>query len=543
MNTVEKYFNQFPSFFINRGFKDVKSINDFIKPSEEWLNNPFNFDSMDRAVSEILSNPKKTPIFIHGDCDADGVSACSVLYHYLKKIGFKVFYHIPNKSNEGHSISFKTIDYAVSIGCKLMITCDIGMSCFEEIKYAKNNNLRTIVTDHHKPIDEMPDAIAIINPWTEKNSNLFFKEYSGSAVAFKLCHAINMELSLDFDYIYELMGLASIGIVSDKVTMINENRYISYYGFNMLLKGENPGISLLSKRLFPYLGGIDIHKIIRVINMTTKLEDSNLAVKLLTTSIPSQINSYINIIIKKFKKNQKIFNNIIASSTRQVYSQDYNNNNCIFIVTDFDSAYNGAVANSLSNKFHIPSIVISKISNSSNYKGSCRGVNNINNINLFSFLRSNKNILITLGGHPMAAGFTINETNIKHIKESFFNYMKDKKSDIKSDSARVIDGILELNDINLELINFFKKFMPYSTGNSYPIFISKGISIADKPSIIGKAKESIRLKVEQNGITFDSIGIGLINEFEKLVTENKLNIEYTIANNKKYITLNILGVS
>ena len=537
---VEKYLNRFPSFFTNRGFNNIESVNDFIKPSDKWLNNPFNFDSMDLAANEIISNPKKAPIFIHGGCDADGVSACAVLYKYLKKLGFKVYYHIPNRSNEGHSISLKTIDYAVSIGSKLMITCDLGMSCVEQIKYAKDKNLKTIITDHHKPLDIMPEAVAIINPWTKNNSNLSFKEYSGSAVAFKLCHAINNKLELDFNYIHELMGLACIGIVSDKVTIVNENRYISYYGFNMIINGTNPGISILNKRLFPYLDSIDIHRIIRVINMTTKLEDSSLAVKLLTTNIPSQINSYTDMIIKKFKINQKIFNNIINASIRQVYSQDYKKNSCIFIVTDFDSAYNGAVANTLSNKFHIPAIVVSKMGNRPYYKGSCRGVDDTN---LFSFLESNKNLLNTLGGHPRAAGFTIDEIKISDIKKAFFNYMKNQKNDIINETTRIIDGTLKLNEIDSELTNFFKQFMPYGTGNGSPTFISKGVNIVDKPSIIGKAKESIRFRVEQNGMVFDSIGIGLINEFEKLVTENKLNIEYTIMNDKKDITLNILGVS
>ena len=539
MNTIDQYYNQLTSFFSNRGFDDIKSANDFIKPPDKWLNNPFDFNSMDIAVNHVVSNPKKSPIFIHGDCDADGVSACSVLYHYLKKIGFKVYYHIPNRSNEGHAISLKTIDYAVSIGSKLMITCDLGMSSIEEIKYAKDKNLETIITDHHKPLVEFPEAVAIINPWLDKNSNLPFREYSGSGVAFKLCHAINTKLSLDFDYVNKLMAMACIGIISDKVKIKNENRYISYYGFDMILKGENSGISLLSKRLFPYSNQVDIHKIIRVINMTTKLEDSNLAVKLLTTNIPSQINTYVNMIIKKFKKNQKSFNDIIYSSIRQVYSQDYKKNKCIFIKADFDSAYNGAVANSLSKKFHVPTIVISKMGNNSIYKGSCRGVNDID---LFSFLESNKNFLVTLGGHPRAAGFTIDPINISNIKQSFLDYMKDKNT-ISKDTDRVIDGVLEFNDINLELIRFLNQFMPYGANNDYPRFISKEVSIADKPSIIGKSRESIKLKFEKNGVIFDSIGIGLINQFEKLVTKNKLNIEYTITNNKKGIILNILGVS
>ena len=540
MNVTDKYLKKFQPFFNNRGLIDIKSIDAYLKPEDNWLNDPSNFYNMDIAVDQIISNPKESPIFIHGDCDADGVSACSVLYTYLKKNGYKVFYHIPNRSNEGHSISLKTIDYAASIGSKLMITCDLGMSSFDEVKYANEKKIKTIITDHHKPLSEVPDAISIINPWIKQNENLPFKEYSGSAVALKLCHGVNNKLSLDFENIKQLMGIASIGIISDKVTIINENRLISYYGYKMITEGQNLGISILSKRLFPYLSKIDINKIIRVINMTTKLEDSNLSVKLLTSSTPVQINSYANTVIKKFRKNQTIFNSIIHSSIRQVYSQNYIDNNCIFIETDFDSAYNGAVANTLSSKFQVPAIVLSKMGNNTHYKGSCRGVGDTD---LFSFLDINKKYLKTLGGHPRAAGFTIDKDKIIYIKKSFFEFMKVKKIVKKTAKSRVIDGILELNDINLELVSFFEQFMPYGSGNNCPIFYSEGVKVVDKPIVIGKSKDSIKLKVKQNGSAFDSVGIGLINEFEKLVTKNKLNIEYTISNNDKQITLNILGVS
>ncbi|MAX09352.1 MAG: hypothetical protein CMG13_00610, partial [Candidatus Marinimicrobia bacterium] len=327
---MKKYLNKIPQFFSNRGLNSSNSINDFISPSKDWINNPFLFKSMDKAVDMILSNSKNKPIFIHGDCDADGVSACSLLYVFFKKIGFNVFYYIPNRSKEGHAISIKAIDHAVSIGSEIMVTCDIGMSSNQEIEYAKENNLKTIITDHHKVLDIIPDADIIINPWLEENSKLFFRDYSGSGVAFKLCHAINEKLKLDFTHLDELIELVSIGIVSDKVSLINENRYLTLHGFNMTLKGLNPGIAFLKKRI-PYF---DIHKMIRVINMTTKLTNSSLSVKLLTTKNPTQINNYTNDILKSFNKNKSILNQAISSSIRQVYSQDYKNNNAIFIDGD-----------------------------------------------------------------------------------------------------------------------------------------------------------------------------------------------------------------
>ena len=422
-----------------------------------------------------------------------------------------------------------------------MITCDMGMSSISEIQYAKDNGLNTIITDHHKALAIIPNALAIINPWLDKNSNISFREYSGSAVAFKLCHAINISLKMEPDYLYELMILASIGIIADKVPIINENRYISYYGLKMILKGENKGISAISKRLFPYLSEINMGKIVRVVNMTTKLDDPTISVKLLTSTKPPQINLYTNMIVKSFKKNQIIFNDIIHSSIRKVYSQDYKKNRSIFILLDSDSAYNGAVANTLSNKFDVPAIVVSKMNEQGLYKGSCRSVHDIN---LFSFIESKQNILATLGGHPMAAGFTIEKQNISDLETSFFSYMKGEDLNIKKHKIlRVFDADLKLSDINVEFINFIEKFKPYGTRNSIPTFISRDIKVVNKPIIFGKSKDSIKFQVLQDGITFNSVGIGLINEFEKLVTENKLNIEYTISNNKNGVLLNIVGVN
>ena len=534
---MKKYLNKIPQFFSNRGINSSDLINDFISPSKDWINNPFLFKSMDKAVDMILSNPKNKPIFIHGDCDADGVSACSLLYVFFKKIGFNVFYYIPNRSKEGHAISTKAIDHAVSIGSEIMVTCDIGMSSNQEIEYAKENNLKTIITDHHKVLDIIPDADIIINPWLEENSELFFRDYSGSGVAFKLCHAINEKLELDFANLDELIELVSIGIVSDKVSLINENRYLTLNGFNMTLKGLNPGIAFLKKRI-PYF---DIHKMIRVINMTTKLTNSSLSVKLLTTKNPTQINNYTNDILKSFNKNKSILNQAISSSIRQVYSQDYKNNNAIFISGDFDSGYNGAIANTLANKFYVPTIVVSSM-NKNIYKGSSRS---IGGISILPFLESQKHILNSLGGHPMAAGFIIDKININKIKDSFFKYMKDQdKVFLKDrDGDEIIDGALPLIDISNDLILFLKKFRPYGTKNREPVFIAKDVKLVGKPDIIGKNKDSIKFKVEEKGKIFNAVGFGLINEFENLITKNKLNIQYSIIYNRDSFLLNVLGVS
>ena len=176
------------------------------------------------------------------------------------------------------------------------------------------------------------------------------------------------------------------------------------------------------------------------------------------------------------------------------------------------------------------------------YKGSSRS---IRGVSILPFLESQKHILNSLGGHPMAAGFIIDKININKIKDSFFKYMKvqDKVFLKDKDGDEIIDGVLPLIDISNDLILFLKKFMPYGTKNREPVFIAKDVKLAGKPDIIGKNKDSIKFKVEEKGKIFNAVGFGLINEFENLITKNKFNVRYSIIYNRDSFLLNVLGVS
>ena len=175
------------------------------------------------------------------------------------------------------------------------------------------------------------------------------------------------------------------------------------------------------------------------------------------------------------------------------------------------------------------------------YKGSSRS---IGGISVLPFLESQKHILNSLGGHPMAAGFIIDKSNINKIKDAFFKYMNNQdKVSLKDKHNKITDGDLPLVDISSDLIMFLKKFMPYGTENREPIFTAKDVKLVGKPDIIGKNKDSIKFKVEEKGKIFNAVGFGLINEFENLITKNKFNIQYSIIYNRDSFLLNVLGVS
>ena len=538
MKYLNKYFKQNPQFFSHRGLDNIDSINQFLSPPKKWLNNPFQFYNMDKVVNEIINYPKNRPILIHGDCDADGVSACAVLTSYLSEIGYNIESYIPNRTIEGHIISKKAIDFAHSIGCSLIITCDIGMSAKLEVEYAKTKSIKFIITDHHKINNDTPNAYAIINPWLEENKNLCFKDYSGSGVAFKLCHAINKKLSLEEDLVYKLMSITAIGIISDKVSIKNENRYISLYGYNQIKSGNNLGLSLINNRVSKNKAEINITRIVQIMNMATNIDDPSLGVKLLTTNNPVQANKYANRILTTFKKNKLSFSNAIQSAIRQTHAQSYKKNKCVFIISDYDSAYNGAIASRLAFNFNVPCAVISKM-NESNFKGSCRSVEGID---LLSLLNLNKDIFLNSGGHPMAAGFIISEQNIEKFKKIFLEYMISRNINIEDKKNR-IDGEISLADINSDLINILKKFRPFSSGNEIPIFKTKNVSLVGNPSVFGNDNSSIQFMVEHDHVTLNAIGFNLINRFEILLSKNKLDIEYSILINNDKVNLKVYNIN
>tara|TARA_A100001011_G_scaffold295206_1_gene307497 strand:- start:5812 stop:7428 length:1617 start_codon:yes stop_codon:yes gene_type:complete len=538
MINLEYFINKIPNFFSYRGIKEIKGLREYLNPSLKLLQDPFLLNSMDKTVDRILSNDSKKPILIYGDCDADGVSGTALLYKYLCDVGYNIDFYIPKYNSEGHSLSKKAIEYIKSIGGNLIITCDLGMSSNEEINYANNIGIDVIVTDHHKSSQELPESFSIINPWLS-SSNLKFRDLSGSVVAFKLCQAINIKLGFSIDKLDRLMILATLGIISDKVSINRDNRYISQQGYKKMSKDNNLGLYLLNKKIVKNSNRVDFNKLIRMINMVIKLGDPNVILKLLTSDNPIQITKYVNIVLKKFKKESNSLNSEVQLSLRKAYTQDYKKNKCIFITSDSSPSYNGVIANILLFRFSVPVIVMS-VTNQGEYKGSFRG---FKNIDILPFLISQKNNLVKFGGHSQAAGFLIKKDNISRLKEEFHSFVKNQNIKNVNDLNKIND-LVSFQDINLDMLEFIESFEPFGKDNEPPRFKSKGVKLFGKPNIINNSHESIKFTVEQNNLRFEALGLGLINKFEKLITEDKLNIEFTILRTEvNKIILNVYDIN
>ena len=232
------------TLLVQRGIENYDDAKDFFRPSLEHLHNPFLMKDMDKAVARIkkaYENGEK--ILIYGDYDVDGTTAVALIYMYLKNFinKKKIEFYIPDRYDEGYGISYKGIDYAAKNGFNLVIVLDCGIKAVDKIEYANNLNVDFIICDHHRPGDEIPNAVAVLDS-KRSDCEYPYKELSGCGVGFKLITALSMELNRSINEVYELLDLVAVSIAADIVPITGENRVLAYYGLQLINKNPRPGL-------------------------------------------------------------------------------------------------------------------------------------------------------------------------------------------------------------------------------------------------------------------------------------------------------------
>ena len=530
-----------------RGITSRVSSRAFFYPDQNKLHNPFDMKDMDKAVDRILKSiPKKKTILIFGDYDVDGTSSAAFLTLFFKSIGLDAHYYIPSREKEGYGISTQGIDYAKYIGADIFISCDCGINAFDKVDYANEKELDVIITDHHKPSDKLPDAYAIINP-NRFDCNYPFKGLCGASVAFKLALAICEKGGFNSDLAWEHSDIVTLGIAADLVPIKDENRVIVHHGIEQMNKEKNLGITALLKT-----GGL-IDKTITVgrlvfwlapkINAAGRLGDASRAVKLLTTKNP--------VLAKEIAEELEVENNRRKDITLQITSDAINmvestcdlaNENAIVLGhKSWHPGVIGIVASRIKETYARPAIIMSLENNEG--KGSCRS---ISGFDMVDALDECSDLLSGYGGHPIAAGLSINSTNYTSFRKKFINLANQKISSEQLIPSIYIDCELNLNELNTRMINFLNAMEPYGPGNLRPVFVSKNLSIDGIPKLLGKDQNTLKFNVKQNQTHFESIGFNMAEHYEKLIQNAPIDIAYVIGENvwngKKTIQLELKDI-
>ena len=455
---------------INRGIQTVDEARSFLFP-EQYFHDPFLLEDMEKCVRRIHEAiADKERIVVYGDYDADGVTATVVLVTVLKQLGARVDYYIPNRFTEGYGPNEAAFRKLKNEDFDLLITVDNGISGIHEAQVAKEIGLDLIITDHHEPGEEIPDAIAVIHP-KHPASKYPFKELAGVGVAYKVATAL-----LDEEP-EELLPFVAIGTVADLVPLIDENRLLVKKGIEALKTTSWPGLVALIEEAGFQQEAIDEYTIGfglgPRINAAGRLESAEPAAELFLETDPILVQELAGKIDELNQKRQTIVDQITAEALEEVKKLDLDHNPVIIVgKEDWHPGVIGIVASRLVEQFYRPTLVFSLEKESGLAKGSARS---IEGFNMYENLSRCRDLLENFGGHPMAAGLTVKIDEIPHL---YLRMNQQAKLELTPEDLLPVlhlDGVFSIEEITLEAIEQLESLAPFGIGNPKPKILIKDI--------------------------------------------------------------------
>ena len=457
---------------LNRGI--VENVDMFFKPTREDFYDPFLMTDMKKAVERIIKAiNQKEQIVIFGDYDVDGITSTTVLKKFLEDIGVQAKYTIPNRLSEGYGLHKEALRTIKDEGGNLVITVDCGITAIEEVAFANSIGLDVIITDHHEPIDELPNALAIVNA-KRKDSIYPFRNLAGVGTVFKLIQALTKRLGLPDKLFLQYLDIVAVGTISDIVPLVDENRVITKLGLKLLNETRNIGLKELIKMLgFETLNSYSVaFAIAPRINACGRLGHEKEAVNLFLTDSEEEAKAITLKLSQYNTKRQAIEKDIFEDAIQKIEKEDLKNKNSIIL---WDENWNhgviGIVASRITEKFSKPTILIACEDGIG--KGSGRS---IPCFDLHEALNKTSKYLEQYGGHALAIGLSIKQENLEKFKNAFEEYANTKE--VKEYIPTIkIDAEITAKDININSVDEIKKLEPFGESNKMPIFIYNNVKI------------------------------------------------------------------
>ena len=489
----------------NRGLLSDDDKQAFLKTDEKTnFHDPFLMKDMEKSVKRIMEAIEKNErIIIFGDYDVDGLTSAAIVYKSLKKLNADHSVRLPNREKDGYGLSKKFIEEFIKLEIKLIITVDCGISCANEVSFAKKNGIDTIITDHHSIPENFPSDAYSINHPKQKDCTYPFSELTGAGVALKLAHALfiwnlgEKEAEEEIEYLIELAALGTIGDIG---IMQGENRFIVKRGLNNLIKTKSPGLKFLKE-----LAGIteENGKEITVtsvgyqlaprINAAGRIGDPYSALRLLIGNDEKSIFKYGRELEELNQKRQKMTEETLTQVLEKFEELKQKNALPYILIAEDPSWHVGIIglsASKLAEKFNRPAIIMQD-----NGEVLVASARSIESFDILEAITKFKDYLVTFGGNKEAAGFTIKKENLEKFKKEISKYAKDQLKDKDLRPTLCIDCELKEENITDNLIEDIWKLKPFGVRNSRPLFMLKNV----KPHFagtVGKNADHVKFTAE-----------------------------------------------
>ena len=513
---------------LQRKIETYEQAKKFFNPSLKDLHNPFEMKDMDKAVQRILQAiENQENILIYGDYDVDGTTAVSLFYLFLSELYNNVTYYVPDRYKEGYGVSFQGINYASDNNISLIITLDCGIKAIDKVDYAKEKGIDVIVCDHHTPSNELPKAVAILNP-KQKDCSYLYDELCGCGIAFKLAQAINIVLERPESFVFKYLDLVAIAIAADIVPVTGENRILLAQGLSLI--NEKPSIpvrKLLQTAKQPYTTADLVFVVAPRINAAGRIAHANLVIELLTQKQEKEIISKAYEIEYLNDKRKRLDEEITQEALVQIIeNQEENKKTTVVFQPFWHKGVIGIVASRLIENYYRPTLVFTK--NEDKLVASARSVSGFN---IYNALEACQEYLEQFGGHKYAAGLTIKEENYNKFKEAF-ELIVSQTIDKELLEQRInIDLEIKLEDVSSIFFETLKRFAPFGPENMTPVFLSKGVK-AKEFRVVGDGSHlRIVLTNIEETVSFVAIGFGLADKKTLLEKGQPFDIVYQLEEN------------
>ncbi|MBD3582248.1 single-stranded-DNA-specific exonuclease RecJ [Flavobacterium selenitireducens] len=489
---------------VQRGISTFDEARLFFRPTLSDLHDPFLMKDMDKAVARIENAIESGEnILVFGDYDVDGTTSVSMMATYLRSHYPHVATYIPDRYAEGYGISYQGIDYADDNGCTLIIALDCGIKSIDHVAYARQKGIDFIICDHHRPGNELPDAVAVLDP-KRADCAYPYDELCGCGVGFKLIQAFGSKKGQTTDDLKPYLDLVATAIAADIVPMTGENRILAKFGLEVINENPRPGIKALIANARK--SKLDITDVVFLlaprINAAGRIRHGHHAVDLLTETdfllaerYASEIETY-NIDRKTLDKQ------ITREALYQIEANDEHEHAATIVFQkDWHKGVIGIVASRLIETYYRPTLVFTK--SGEKLAASARSVRGFD---VYNALEACAEHLEQFGGHMYAAGLTLREENYPCFKQAFEKVVSETLHPDLKTPEQSVDAKIDLTDITPKFFRILKQFEPFGPQNMTPVFLTDNLFDTGFARQIGEDKKHLKLYVRQG----DSGGIGAV---------------------------------
>ncbi len=515
---------------VQRAMDDFEKAKQYFRPQLSDLHDPWLMKDMDKAVKRILTAfEKQEKILVFGDYDVDGTTAVASMYRFLRGIYDQVGFYIPHRYREGYGVSKMGIDYAKENGFTLIVALDCGIKSVELIAYAKTLGIDFVVCDHHLPGNELPPAVAILNP-KQAGCAYPYKELCGCGVGFKLMMALSQEIGLPESSYLEHLDLVATAIAADIVPITDENRVLAFYGLQKVNNDPSPGIKALMQ-----LAGVQkkmhISSLVFVIaprvNAAGRMDDARKAVQLFIESDYDKALAFAEMLHTDNLDRREADTTITEEALALIQNDPHHNTRKTTVVFQehWHKGVVGIVASRLIDTYYRPTIVLTR---SGDYvAGSARSVSGFN---LYEAIYACREHLLGYGGHFAAAGMTLLPENVQPFADAFERVVSAQITEEQLIPEIVIDAEIGFAEITNSFYSILSQMEPFGPDNMRPVFISRNVTETGYSKVV--KEQHLRFVLKQQGITLTGIGFNMAAKFPLIESRQPLDIVFTIDENE-----------